>query len=116
MEPLGIDAYINPRSTTVSSILRHIRHGKVKNVYSIGDAEAEVIEAQVMSTSPMAGSRIADIDFPEGVIVGGILKKGDMVKPNSQSKIEEGDVIALFVLSKDIPQVERLLQVTIDYF
>ena len=116
MEPLGIDAYINPRSTTVSSILRHIRHGKVKNVYSIGDAEAEVIEAQVMSTSPIAGSRIGDIDFPEGVIVGGILKNGDMVKPSSQSKIEEGDIIAVFVLSKDIPEVERLLQVTIDYF
>ena len=116
MEPLGIDAYINPRSTTVSSILRHIRHGKVKNVYSIGDAEAEVIEAQVMSTSPIAGSRIGDIDFPEGVIVGGILKNDDMVKPSSQSKIEEGDIIALFVLSKDIPEVERLLQVTIDYF
>ena len=116
MEPLGIDAYINPRSTTVSSILRHIRHGKVKNVYSIGDAEAEVIEAQVMSTSPIAGSRIGDIDFPEGVIVGGILKNDDMVKPSSQSKIEEGDIIALFVISKDIPEVERLLQVTIDYF
>ena len=116
MEPLGIDAYINPRSTTVSSILRHIRHGKVKNVYSIGDAEAEVIEAQVMSTSPIAGSRIGEIDFPEGVIVGGILKNGEMVKPSSQSKIEEGDIIAVFVLSKDIPEVERLLQVTIDYF
>ena len=116
MEPLGIDAYINPRSTTVSSILRHIRHGKVKNVYSIGDAEAEIIEAQVMSTSPIAGSRIGNIDFPEGVIVGGILKNGDMVKPISDSKIEEGDTIALFVLSKDIPEVEKLLQVTIDYF
>ena len=116
MEPLGIDAYINPRSTTVSSILRHVRHGKVKNVYSIGDAEAEVIEAQVMSTSPIAGSRIGEIDFPEGVIVGGILKNGEMVKPSSQSKIEEGDIIAVFVLSKDIPEVERLLQVTIDYF
>ena len=116
MEPLGIDAYINPRSTTVSSILRHIRHGKVKNVYSIGDAEAEVIEAQVMSTSPIAGSRIGEIDFPEGVIVGGILKNGEMVKPSSQSKIEDGDIIAVFVLSKDIPEVERLLQVTIDYF
>ena len=116
MEPLGIDAYINPRSTTVSSILRHIRHGKVKNVYSIGDAEAEIIEAQVMSTSPIAGSRIGDLDFPEGVIVGGILKNDDMIKPNSDSKIEEGDIVALFVLSKDIPEVERLLQVTIDYF
>ena len=65
MDPLGIDAYINPRSTTVSSILKHIRHGKVKNVYSIGDAEAEIIEAQVMSTSPIAGSRIGNIDFPK---------------------------------------------------
>ena len=50
------------------------------------------------------------------VIVGGILKNGDMVKPSGQSKIEEGDTIALFALSKDIPEVERLLQVTIDYF
>ena len=116
MEPLGIDAYINPRSTTVSSILRHIRHGKVNNVYSIGDAEAEIIEAQVMSTSPIAGRRIGEIDFPEGVIVGGMLKEGKMIKPDSNSKIEEGDIIAVFALSKDISEVERLLQVTIDYF
>ena len=70
MEPLGIDAYINPRSTTVSSILRHIRHGKVNNVYSIGDAEAEIIEAQVMSTSPIAGRRIGEIDFQKGLLLG----------------------------------------------
>ena len=60
--------------------------------------------------------RIGEIDFPEGVIVGGILKDEEMLKPDSSSKIEEGDVIALFALSKDIPEVERLLQVTIDYF
>ena len=69
-----------------------------------------------MSTSLIAGKRIVEIDFPEGVIVGGILKDGEMLKPDSSSKIEEGDVVALFVLSKDIPEVERLLQVTIDYF
>ena len=73
MGPLGIDAYINPRATTVSSILRHIRHGRVRSVYSIGDAEAEMIEAEVLSTSPLAGQLIRDVDFPEGVLVGGIL-------------------------------------------
>jgi trk system potassium uptake protein TrkA len=61
MGPLDIDAYINPRATTVSSILRHVRHGKVRAIYSIGDAEAEVIEAQVLSTSPLAGRLIRDI-------------------------------------------------------
>ena len=113
---MGIDAFINPRATTVSSILRHIRHGRVKGVYSIGDAEAEIIEAQVLSTSPLSGQKIKDIDFPEGVLVGGVLKGGKLVMPTGSLRIDEGDVIALFALSKDIPEVERLLQVSIDFF
>jgi len=116
MAPLGIDAFINPRATTVSSILRHIRHGRVRGVYSIGDAEAEIIEAKVLSTSPIAGQKISDIDFPEGVLVGGVLKSGIMMKPVGTTRIEEGDVIALFSLAKDITEVERLLQVSIDFF
>ena len=116
MGAMDIDAFINPRATTVSSILRHIRHGRVKGVYSIGDAEAEIIEAQVLSTSPLSGQRIKDIDFPEGVLVGGVLKEGKLVMPTGSLRFDEGDEIALFVVSKDIPEVERLLQVSIDFF
>lgn len=116
MSPLGIDAYINPRSTTVSSILRHMRHGRVRAVYSIGDAEAEVIEAEVLSTSPLAGKKISEIDFPEGVLVG-MLRKGDkVIRPMGRTRIDEGDVIAVFAMSEDVPQVEQLLQVSIDFF
>jgi trk system potassium uptake protein TrkA len=116
MGPLGIDAYINPRATTVSSILRHIRHGRVRAVYSIGDAEAEVIEAVVLSTSPMAGKRISEIGFPEGVLVGAVRKGGTVRRPLGTTRIDEGDVIALFALTKDVPEVERLIQVSIDFF
>jgi trk system potassium uptake protein TrkA len=116
MEPLGIDAYINPRATTVSSILRHIRHGRVRTVYSIGDAEAEVIEAQILSTSPLSGRYIRDIEFPEGVLVGAVMKDGEVVKPTGGTRIEEGDVIVVFALASDVPEVERLFQVTIDFF
>ncbi|HAY91993.1 MAG TPA: Trk system potassium transporter TrkA, partial [Rhodobacteraceae bacterium] len=116
MGTLGIDAHINPRATTVSSILRHIRHGRVRDVYSIGDAEAEVIEAQVLNTSPIAGQRIRDINFPEGVLIGGVLKNGEMVKPTGGLRIEDGDILAIFALAKDVPELERLLQVSIDFF
>jgi trk system potassium uptake protein TrkA len=116
MEPLDIDAYINPRSTTVSSILRHIRHGRVRGVYSIGDAEAEVIEAQVLSTSPIAGQLIRDIDFPEGVLVAAVQKGGKIVRPDGGTRIDEGDVIVVFALAADVPEVERLFQVSIDFF
>ncbi|NNK78279.1 MAG: Trk system potassium transporter TrkA [Litoreibacter sp.] len=116
MGPLGIDAYINPRATTVSSILRHIRHGRVRQIYSIGDAEAEVIEAQVLSTSPIAGQAIRDIDFPEGALVGAIRKGGEVVRPVGSTRVEEGDVIVIFSISADVPKVEQLMQVSIDFF
>ncbi|WP_425090287.1 Trk system potassium transporter TrkA [Tropicimonas sp. S265A] len=116
LNPLDIDAYINPRATTVSSILRHIRHGRVRAVYSIGDAEAEVIEAQVLSTSPLAGQLVRDVGFPEGVLVAGLLKKGKVLRVSGGTRIEEGDVIVMFALSEDVPEVERLLQVSIDFF
>ncbi len=116
MGPLDIDAYINPRATTVSSILRHIRHGRVRSVYSIGDAEAEVIEAQVLTTSPIAGKQLKDIDFPEGVLVGGVLKDGKMSKPRADLRIEDGDIIAIFALASQVAEVEVLLQVSIDFF
>ncbi|MBC7143081.1 MAG: Trk system potassium transporter TrkA [Rhodobacteraceae bacterium] len=116
MGALDIDAYINPRATTVSSILRHIRHGRVRAIYSIGDAEAEVIEAQVLSTSPIAGRPIRDIEFPEGVLMGALMKGDKVVKPTGDTRVEEGDVIALFCMSGDVPEVERLLQVSIDFF
>ncbi|MEJ6394876.1 Trk system potassium transporter TrkA [Gymnodinialimonas sp. 2305UL16-5] len=116
MDPLGIDAYVNPRATTVSSILRHIRHGRVRGVYSIGDAEAEVIEAQVLSTSPICGKTIREIDFPEGALVGAVQRSGKVFRPAGSTRIEEGDAVAIFALTADVPAVETLLQVSIDFF
>jgi trk system potassium uptake protein TrkA len=116
MGPLGIDAYVNPRATTVSSILRHIRHGRVRGVYSVGDAEAEVIEAQVLSTSSIAGKQIRDIDFPEGALVGAVQKAGKAIRPSGSTRIEEGDSVVIFALTADVQAVEALLQVSIDFF
>ena len=72
--------------------------------------------AEVLSTSPIAGQRIRDIDFPEGVLVGAVLQEGKVMRPTGALRIEEGNVIALFSMTKDVPEVERLLQVSIDFF
>jgi trk system potassium uptake protein TrkA len=85
-------------------------------VYSIGDAEGEVIEAQVMSTSTISGQYIRDIEFPEGVLVGAVRKGTKILKPSGSLRIEEGDHVVLFALAADVAEVERLLQVTVDFF
>ena len=75
-----------------------------------------MIEAQVLSTSPLAGKMIRDIDFPEGVLVGAVMQGDKVLKPRGDLRMEEGDVIALFAMASDVPEVERLLQVSIDFF
>ena len=116
MGHLGIDAYINPRATTVSSILRHIRHGRVRSVYTIGDGEAEVIEAQVLSTSPLAGRTIATSRLPGGALIGAVRKNGQLVKITGQTELAAGDVLVIFALRQDVADIERLLQVAVEYF
>jgi trk system potassium uptake protein TrkA len=114
--PMGIDAYVNPRATTVSSILRYVRHGRIRAVYSIGDAEAEVIEAQVLGTSEIAGKQVRDADLPEGSIIG-LIQKGDAVHvPRGDTRIAEGDVLTIFAMRDRVPDVETLFQVGLDFF
>jgi len=116
MEPLKIDAFLQPRATTVSSILRHIRHGRVRQVYSIGDAEAEVIEAQVLAESPICGQKIREMPIPEGARVAAIQKGDKIIQVQGDTRIDAGDVVVIFSLVADVPEVERLFQVTINHF
>jgi trk system potassium uptake protein TrkA len=113
---LGLDALIVPRATTVSSILRHVRKGKVRAVYSVGDSEAEVIEAQVLSTSPIAGKPLRAAAFPENAIVGAVLGRRGVKMPTGDLVIEEGDRVVVFARRDVVREVERLFRVSIDFF
>ncbi|MGY6547813.1 MAG: Trk system potassium transporter TrkA [Roseinatronobacter sp.] len=113
---MGIDAHINPRALTVSSILRHVRHGRVRSVYLLGDREAEVIEAQVLATSGLCNQRIRDIDFPEGALLIGLSRKGIFQRPSADMVLREGDLVVIFSLTADVPKVDELLQVAVEFF
>lgn len=115
-EPLGVDALINPRATTVSSILRHVRRGKVRAVYSVAGGDAEVIEAQVMATSPIAGKQLRNINFPSGSIVGAIETGGKLIMPKGDTVIQVGDLLVVFAMRDAVHEVERLFRVSMDFF
>jgi trk system potassium uptake protein TrkA len=115
-EPLGVNALINPRATTVSGILRHVRRGKVRAVYSIGRGEGEAIEAQVMATSTIAGKRLRGISFPRGSIVGAVLRGDQLMMPRGDLTVQVGDVLVLFATFQAVHKVEQMFRVSMDFF
>ena len=113
---LPVDVHIDPRATTVSTILRHVRHGRVRDVRLIGEGEAELIEAQVLPSSGLAGRSLRDLSLPRGALLGLVQKGSRVMKPSPDLRLEAGDLVCIFALRADVPEVERLLQVAIDYF
>ena len=116
MKTLDVDAFLNPRATTVSSILRHIRHGRVRAVYAVGDAEGEVMELQTLSNSVIAGQTLETIDFPDDARVVAVRKGQKILRPTSDIRLEEGDVVVVFAMSDAVHTIETMFQVGVDFF
>jgi trk system potassium uptake protein TrkA len=115
-KPLGVTALINPRTATVSTILRHVRRGRVRAVYSVGRGEGEVIEAQVMPTSPIAGKRVRDVSFPAGSIIGAVQSEGKLAMPHGDTVIRVGDAMVMFAVREVVHRVEQMFRVSPEFF
>jgi trk system potassium uptake protein len=72
--PLGIDSFIDPRSVTVSTILKHVRRGRIRGVHPVQNGEGEIVEAEALETSPVVGVPLRQAKLPEGVRLGAIVR------------------------------------------
>lgn len=116
VDSLGIDAHLNPRSITISRILQHVRRGRIKAVYSIQDGMAEIIEAEALQTSPLVGKQLRDMDLPEGIRIGAIIRNNVMILPAGNTDIKQGDRVIVFALGEHVHEVEQMFRVSLDYF
>ena len=108
LEGKGIDAAVSPRLLAAGSILRYVRRGVVHSVVTFSDSDAEAIELDVGSESPVAGRRMMDIDLPKGSMIGGIVRDMSPILPRGETMIEPGDRIIVFSLPEHITTVENL--------
>jgi trk system potassium uptake protein TrkA len=96
MPTLGIDAAVSPSAVTISTVLRHVRHGAISALYTLREDFGEVIEAELSSTSPLLRGRLADLDLPSGMKVGAVMRNGSVLIAGGDTQLEAGDrVIAL---------------------
>ena len=112
---LGIDAFINPRTVTISKVLQYVRQGPVTAVHSVQAGAAEVIEAEALETSPLTHAPLRDIELPDGIRLGAIYRKGEVLMPRGASRVKAHDRVVLFAESRAVKQLERLFAVSLAY-
>lgn len=102
---LGIDSVINPRLVAASQILRLTRREDVVSLSILQNEKAEVLELVVPETARVAGKKIARINFPRGMLIGSIVRNGEVIIPHGETRLLPGDNLVVFAL----PEVSSML-------
>lgn len=113
---LGIDAVVSPRASTVSTIMRHVRRGRIKALHTLEDGYAEVIEAEVSETSHMTNKAIEDLDLPDEVRLGAIIRDGKIMAMSHDLVIKAHDHVIVLTSADQVRRVEQLFTVHVDLF
>jgi trk system potassium uptake protein TrkA len=115
-----IDIALSPAQATISPLLTHIRRGDMVAVHSLRRGAVEAMEAVVhgdRNSSKLVGRRIEEIELPEGVSIGALLRGDQVIIVHHDTVIEPEDHVILFVPNKRlIPKVEKLFQVGMGFF
>lgn len=113
---LGVDVVVNPRAMTVSTILRHVRRGRIRSVHALREGVGEVIEAEALETSTVVGAPLREIDLDKGIIIGAIVRDGEVLLPRGDTVIKVNDLVILFATPLAVKKVEKAFAVSLEYF
>jgi len=109
---LKIDDLIDPRMTTVSSILKHIHKGTIENAYTLSDGEYEVIEAEIIETSELINKEIKNSNLPDELRIGAVLRDKKIIIPRSNFIFKKDDRVVFIVKKDSISFVENIFRLS----
>ena len=109
---LNIDDLVDPRMMTVSTILKHVHKGTIQTVYTLLDGEYEFIEAEILEDSELINTSIKDSNLPKEVRIGAVVRKKEVIIPNSKFKFEKKDLVVFLCKRDQLSVVENLFRIS----
>ena len=111
-ESLKIDDFVDPRMTTVSTIMKHVHMGTIDTVYTLLDGQYEFLEAKILETSELVNKSIKESNLPEEVRVGAIVRKNKVLMPKSNFVFEKEDIVVVLSKREQLKEVEDIFRIT----
>ncbi len=110
----GIDVAVLPNQETLGSILKHVRRGDVAQVSSLCGGTAEAIEAIAHhnnGVNSVVGRPVNSINLPEGIVMGALIRKQQVISVHHDTVFEENDHVVMFAIDKKlVSSIEKVFQ------
>ncbi len=104
-DSVGVDTIINKKMVTASNIFRFTMSTDVLAIKCLTGSDAEVLEFIVKPNSPATKATIAELDLPEDVIIGGIVRGDKVSIAVGNAQINAYDRVVVFAMPSAISKV-----------
>lgn len=105
---IGIDSLINKKLLAANTIFRYVRRGKVVAMTKLANMNAELLEFMVSPHARVANRLIKDLNFPDGAIIGGVIREGRGIIALGDFRIEVGDRVVVCCLPRALDRIGKL--------
>ena len=109
-ENLGMDMIINPMDMCAASILRYIENDDVVLFSQIINGQAEFLEISAEKGMALTEKTLAEMDLPQGVLIAAVHRKGDIITPRGDTRIQPGDRVIILAMLSKAAELEALLK------
>jgi len=97
-EKMGIDAIINKKLITASRIFRFTKSEELSSMKYLSGTDAELMEFVAKPGSKITQGSLSQIKFPDGSIVGGVIRGEKSFIANGYTSIKPYDKVVVFAL------------------
>ena len=106
-ESLDIGTIINKKTLAASHIHQMMLASNVSNVRSLMLVDSDVAEFTADSGSRVTKRAVKDLGLPFGVTIGGLVRNGQGILVNGNTRIEAGDSVMVFCHEQNLKKVEK---------
>ena len=106
---LGIDETISSTRVLMSVIEQELPASGFLPLMPLAGSQLEIIEVEIAKGTASAGHSVESLALGSGVVVGGIVRQGSVLRADDDTKLEVGDRVIVFAPTKDEAQVRKAL-------
>ena len=74
------------------------------------------MEAEAVESSDLVGTPLREAKLPQGLIIGALVRDGEVIMPRGDTVVRAHDRVVLFAQTDVIKQVERMFAVSLEFF
>jgi trk system potassium uptake protein TrkA len=110
VERVGVSYALSPRYVVADTVLAMLQARNVLSVAVLEGGDVEAVEMRVLPDAPVAGRTVKDAKLPRGSLLGGIVRRGEVIIPKGDDTIEVDDSVVVLAPHETIVRIEKLFR------